>query len=139
MNILLTACCAGSPSPIAYKFIRGPFQFQVKAIGWVGSKVRFFFNCLWDGYLNVLLFLCLHNRAGYKVTVIDSSDPDWWKGKCLGKIGFFPSKYVAKLAASEKPLQVTHNIQIGDNETALKLLRDQVGNFLLDPMSCLQY
>ena len=65
-------------------------------------------------------------RAGYKVTVIDSSDPDWWKGKCLGKIGFFPSKYVAKLAPNEKPLQVTHNLQINENDGGFKLLRDQV-------------
>jgi len=66
-------------------------------------------------------------RAGYKVTVIDSSDADWWKGKCLGKIGFFPSKYVAKLAPNEKPLQVTHNLQISETEEGLnKLLRDQI-------------
>jgi len=66
-------------------------------------------------------------KAGYKVTVIDANDPDWWKGKCLGKIGFFPSKYVAKLAPNEKPLQVTHNLQISETEDGLnKLLRDQV-------------
>ena len=34
--------------------------------------------------------ICLP-RAGYKVTVIDTTDHDWWKGKCLGRIGFFPS------------------------------------------------
>lgn len=51
-------------------------------------------------------------KAGYKVTVIDTSDPDWWKGKCLGKIGYFPSKYCTKLQAGERPLQVTHNLQV---------------------------
>uniref|UniRef100_A0A182U7Z3 SH3 domain-containing protein n=1 Tax=Anopheles melas TaxID=34690 RepID=A0A182U7Z3_9DIPT len=64
-----------------------------------------------------------------QVTVIDTSDPDWWKGKCLGKVGYFPSKYCAKLAASEKPLQVTHNLQVTDNERGdgtLTLLRDQI-------------
>ena len=66
------------------------------------------------------------------MTVIDASDPDWWRGKCLGKIGFFPSKYVAKLAPNEKPLQVTHNLQLADESEAdtgrlTKLLRDQVG------------
>ncbi|XP_058123240.1 uncharacterized protein LOC131264996 [Anopheles coustani] len=68
-------------------------------------------------------------KAGYKVTVIDTSDPDWWKGKCLGKVGYFPSKYCTKLAASEKPLQVTHNLQVTDNERGdgtLTLLRDQI-------------
>lgn len=69
----------------------------------------------------------ISRRAGYKVTVIDASDHDWWKGKCLGKIGFFPSKYVAKLAPNERPLQVTHNLQISETEDGLnKLLRDQV-------------
>lgn len=47
-------------------------------------------------------------KAGYKVTVIDTSDPDWWKGKCLGRVGYFPSKYCSKLAAGEKPLQVSY-------------------------------
>ena len=67
-------------------------------------------------------------RAGYKVTVVDSSDPDWWQGKCLGKIGYFPSKYVAKLAPNETPLQVTHNvtIQVNEGDGTYKLLRDQV-------------
>ncbi|XP_046447045.1 uncharacterized protein LOC124196209 isoform X6 [Daphnia pulex] len=73
-------------------------------------------------------------KAGYKVTVIDASDPDWWRGKCLGQIGFFPSKYVAKLAPNEKPLQVTHNLQLGGNDDGTdsdpnrltKLLRDQI-------------
>jgi hypothetical protein len=72
------------------------------------------------------------------VTVIDASDPDWWRGKCLGQIGFFPSKYVAKLAPNEKPLQVTHNLQLGGNDDGTdsdpnrltKLLRDQVHNNL---------
>jgi hypothetical protein len=65
-------------------------------------------------------------RAGYKVTVIDTSDQDWWKGKCLGRIGYFPSKYVIKLQPGERPLQVTHNLQVSDGDNGLMLLRDQV-------------
>ncbi|BFG03290.1 uncharacterized protein DMAD_02585 [Drosophila madeirensis] len=67
-------------------------------------------------------------KAGYKVTVIDTSDPDWWKGKVLGRVGFFPSKYCVRLNASEKPLQVTHNLQVSDGERSEKitLLRDQI-------------
>lgn len=64
-----------------------------------------------------------------QVTVIDTSDPDWWKGKCLGRIGYFPSKYCARLAGGEKPLQVTHNLQVSDNErpdSTMTLLRDQI-------------
>lgn len=51
-------------------------------------------------------------KAGYKVTVIDTSDQDWWKGKCLGRVGYFPSNYCTRLQAGEKPLQVTHNLQV---------------------------
>ncbi|KAH1017902.1 hypothetical protein HUJ05_008493 [Dendroctonus ponderosae] len=65
-------------------------------------------------------------KAGYKVTVIETTDPDWWKGKCFGKTGFFPSKYVSKLSPGEKPLQVTHNLQVTDGDNGLMLLRDQI-------------
>ncbi|XP_030387407.1 uncharacterized protein LOC115634020 isoform X2 [Scaptodrosophila lebanonensis] len=67
-------------------------------------------------------------KAGYKVTVIDTADPDWWKGKVLGRVGFFPSKYCVRLNANEKPLQVTHNLQVSDGERGenMTLLRDQI-------------
>lgn len=65
-------------------------------------------------------------KAGYKVTVIDTSDADWWKGKCLGRIGFFPSKYVVRLTPGERPLQVTHNLQVSDGDSGLMLLKDQI-------------
>ncbi|XP_042882610.1 SH3 and cysteine-rich domain-containing protein 2-like isoform X1 [Penaeus japonicus] len=65
-------------------------------------------------------------RAGYKVTVTDTSDPDWWQGKCLGRTGYFPSKYVTRLNCGEKPLQVTHNLQVTDGDNGIKLLRDQI-------------
>ncbi|XP_023227912.1 uncharacterized protein LOC111628370 [Centruroides sculpturatus] len=65
-------------------------------------------------------------KAGYTITVIDTSDPDWWQGKCLGKVGYFPSNYVTKLHPGEHPLQVTHTVQVTDGENGVKLLRDQI-------------
>ncbi|XP_023290442.1 uncharacterized protein LOC105704069 isoform X2 [Orussus abietinus] len=63
-------------------------------------------------------------KAGYKVTVIDKPDPDWWKGKCLGgRAGYFPSAYVMRVDPGQKPLQVTRNLQLADSTT---LLRDQI-------------
>lgn len=56
----------------------------------------------------------LVRRAGDTITVIDTSDPDWWQGKCMGKVGFFPSKYVAKLHPGERALQVVHPIQVAE-------------------------
>ncbi|KAK7605113.1 hypothetical protein V9T40_006971 [Parthenolecanium corni] len=68
-------------------------------------------------------------KAGYKVTVIDMSDIDWWKGKCLGKVGYFPSKYVTKLQPGERVLQVTDNLRVAAADNSDKdffLLRDQI-------------
>lgn len=62
------------------------------------------------------------------VTVIDTTDAEWWQGKCLGKVGYFPSKYVTKLFPGERPLQVIHTVQVNDGEFVIKLLRDQVGH-----------
>ncbi|XP_015123594.1 uncharacterized protein LOC107045752 isoform X2 [Diachasma alloeum] len=63
-------------------------------------------------------------KAGYKVTVIDKSEKDWWKGKCLGgRAGYFPSAYVMRVESGQKTLQVTRNLQLADSVT---LLRDQI-------------
>ncbi|XP_043267772.1 uncharacterized protein Stacl isoform X2 [Venturia canescens] len=63
-------------------------------------------------------------KAGYKVTVIEKSEKDWWKGKCLGgRAGYFPSAYVMRVEAGQKTLQVTRNLQLADQTT---LLRDQI-------------
>lgn len=62
-------------------------------------------------------------RAGYKITVIDKSEKDWWKGKCLGgRVGYFPSAYVMRVESGQRTLQVTRNLQLADQT----LLRDQV-------------
>lgn len=68
----------------------------------------------------------LNLRAGYMVTVVDTTDPEWWQGKCLGKMGYFPSKCVTKLFPGERPLQVIHTVQVNDSEFAIKLIREQI-------------
>ncbi|XP_055949283.1 uncharacterized protein LOC129983710 isoform X6 [Argiope bruennichi] len=65
-------------------------------------------------------------KAGCIITVTDTSDADWWQGKCMGKIGYFPSKYVTKLHPGEQPLQVTHSVLVNDGESGLKLLNEQI-------------
>ncbi|XP_036149469.1 uncharacterized protein LOC105831722 isoform X2 [Monomorium pharaonis] len=63
-------------------------------------------------------------KAGYKITVIDKSEKDWWKGKCLGgRVGYFPSAYVMRVESGQRTLQVTRNLQLADQTT---LLRDQI-------------
>ncbi|XP_072761435.1 uncharacterized protein Stacl isoform X2 [Anoplolepis gracilipes] len=62
-------------------------------------------------------------KAGYKVTVIDKSEKDWWKGKCLGgRAGYFPSAYVMRVESGQRTLQVTRNLQLAEQT----LLRDQI-------------
>lgn len=65
-----------------------------------------------------------------QVTVIDTSDANWWKGKCLGRIGFFPSEYCTRLAAGEKALQVIRTVKLLDGQDRsdgiVSLLRDQI-------------
>ncbi|KFM74808.1 hypothetical protein X975_18307, partial [Stegodyphus mimosarum] len=47
-------------------------------------------------------------------------------GKCMGKIGYFPSKYVTKLHSGEQPLQVIHTVHLNDGGTSVKLLNEQI-------------
>ncbi|XP_029179055.1 uncharacterized protein LOC114946623 isoform X2 [Nylanderia fulva] len=62
-------------------------------------------------------------KAGYKITVIDKSEKDWWKGKCLGgRVGYFPSAYVLRVESGQRTLQVTRNLQLAETT----LLRDQI-------------
>lgn len=71
-------------------------------------------------------------RAGYKVTVIDMTEQGWWKGKCLGRVGYFPSKYVTRLQSGERVLQATRNLQVSaadSSDKGLTLLRDQVRTY----------
>jgi hypothetical protein len=60
--------------------------------------------------------------------LIDNSDKDWWKGKCVGSIGVFPSTYVTKVLPGEKPLQVLQSVTINSagGDGPIQLLRDQV-------------
>ncbi|EEC02528.1 stac, putative [Ixodes scapularis] len=55
-----------------------------------------------------------------------STSPCPSPGKCMGRSGFFPSKYVAKLHSGERALQVVHSIQVLDGHEPVKLLRDQI-------------
>merc|ERR1712138_224983 len=36
----------------------------------------------------------LEFRKGDVITVVDDSDPSWWKGQCNGRTGLFPATYV---------------------------------------------
>ncbi|KAF0756475.1 Uncharacterized protein FWK35_00024926 [Aphis craccivora] len=77
---------------------------------------------------NYILVDETYKELFYKlVTVIDTSDPAWWKGKCFGRVGYFPYNYVTKVQPGERPWQVTINLQVLDvDNNPLTLLRDQI-------------
>jgi len=70
----------------------------------------------------------LEIKAGYKLSVIDATDKDWWRGNFMGSIGVFPSNYVTKLAPREKPLQCRAPVNINSvhGDGIIELLRDQI-------------
>ncbi|GCE97120.1 protein that induces appearance of [PIN+] prion when overproduced [Zygosaccharomyces mellis] len=43
----------------------------------------------------------LHIKPGDKVEVLERLSPDWYKGKCNGKEGMFPSNYVKALGGED--------------------------------------
>jgi len=70
----------------------------------------------------------LELKAGCKISVIDATNKDWWRGNFMGAIGVFPSNYVTKLAPREKPLQVIQSVNINSvhGDGIINLLRDQI-------------
>ena len=76
------------------------------------------------GYFNTKTVFM--HRAGWIVHALDTSDPDWWKGRYNTKIGYFPAKYAEKLNPGERVLQVSQGLEVTEAEGSLKLLKDQV-------------
>ena len=48
------------------------------------------------------------------------------QGKCNGKIGYFPARYVEKIHPGEKVLEVVHGLEISEGDSGVKLLKEQV-------------
>ncbi|XP_059141512.1 SH3 and cysteine-rich domain-containing protein 2-like isoform X2 [Physella acuta] len=67
-------------------------------------------------------------RPGCRVVVTNSSDPDWWKGKCNGRSGYFPAKYLLKLTKHQRVYQVTHTMNLTeiDGLGGMRLHKDQI-------------
>lgn len=72
--------------------------------------------------------------AGQIVNVLDVQERDWWKVSVLNQNsgliqqGYFPSSYLGKLFANERPLQVIQTIQVSNGDICDKLLRGQVSS-----------
>jgi hypothetical protein len=92
-------------------------------------------------YLPSNLYVVLYNfqprrqddlglEAGNTVQILDTSDPDWWRGRCTvtGDIGYLPHTYLSRLGPGERVHKVTQRCSLLDQDTGvLHTLRpDQV-------------
>ncbi|XP_078333926.1 uncharacterized protein LOC111126993 isoform X4 [Crassostrea virginica] len=86
---------------------------------------------------NTQLYVVLYNfkgkekddldlRAGWRVSVLDSSDQDWWKGKCNGKVGYFPATYLIPIQTGQRVFQVVHSMHLTEGGNGMKLHKDQI-------------
>lgn len=67
--------------------------------------------------------------AGSTVHVLDTTDSDWWRGRCTitGSTGYLPSTYLARTLPAERVYRVTQPCNlVGKNGEIFSLLRDQI-------------
>ena len=72
--------------------------------------------------------------AGSKVSALETTDPDWWKGMSGGRVGYFPASYVKRLRPGDKIMQVAHAFEVSDRENksdVIRLLKEQVNTFYI--------
>ncbi|XP_052225847.1 uncharacterized protein LOC127841228 [Dreissena polymorpha] len=65
-------------------------------------------------------------RAGWRVTVTESSKKHWWKGKTHGRSGYFPATYVIPLQSDQRVFQVLQAINLSDGQYSIKFHKDQI-------------
>nr|KAG5692341.1 hypothetical protein BaRGS_033206 [Batillaria attramentaria] len=67
-------------------------------------------------------------RAGSRINVTNSSDPDWWKGKYNGRSGYFPAKYVLRIEPGQHIFQVLRTINLTETDglSGIRLHKDQI-------------
>ncbi|KAL3058345.1 hypothetical protein OYC64_010509 [Pagothenia borchgrevinki] len=65
-------------------------------------------------------------HAGDRITVIDDSNEEWWKGKIRERTGFFPANYIIRVRAGEGVYTVTRSF-VGNKERGqITLKKDQI-------------
>ncbi|XP_041095202.1 SH3 and cysteine-rich domain-containing protein 3 [Polyodon spathula] len=65
-------------------------------------------------------------QAGDRITVIDDSNEEWWRGKIGEKSGYLPANYIIRVKASERVYKVTRSF-VGNRELAqITLKKDQI-------------
>uniref|UniRef100_A0A3Q3JKB5 SH3 and cysteine rich domain 3 n=1 Tax=Monopterus albus TaxID=43700 RepID=A0A3Q3JKB5_MONAL len=65
-------------------------------------------------------------HAGDRITVIDDSNEEWWRGKIGDKTGFIPVSYIIRVRAGERVYKVTRSF-VGNREMGqITLKKDQI-------------
>uniref|UniRef100_A0A3Q1GJT3 SH3 and cysteine rich domain 3 n=1 Tax=Acanthochromis polyacanthus TaxID=80966 RepID=A0A3Q1GJT3_9TELE len=65
-------------------------------------------------------------HPGDRITVLDDSNEEWWRGKMGEKSGYFPTNYLIKVRASERVFKVTRSF-VGNREMGqITLKKDQI-------------
>ncbi|KAM5254263.1 SH3 and cysteine-rich domain-containing protein 3 isoform 4-T5 [Hipposideros larvatus] len=63
---------------------------------------------------------------GEKITVIDDSNEEWWRGKIGEKVGFFPPNFIIRVRSGERVYRVTRSF-VGNREIGqITLKKDQI-------------
>ncbi|XP_011918738.1 PREDICTED: SH3 and cysteine-rich domain-containing protein 3 isoform X4 [Cercocebus atys] len=63
---------------------------------------------------------------GEKITVIDDSNEEWWRGKIGEKVGFFPPNFIIRVRTGERVHRVTRSF-VGNREIGqITLKKDQI-------------
>ncbi|XP_009871080.1 PREDICTED: SH3 and cysteine-rich domain-containing protein 3, partial [Apaloderma vittatum] len=88
------------------------------------------------GYLQSHYFVALYRfkalekddldfPPGEKITVVDDSNEEWWRGKIGEKIGYFPPNFIIRVRAGERVHKVTRSF-VGNREIGqITLKKDQ--------------
>ncbi|XP_062328440.1 SH3 and cysteine-rich domain-containing protein 3-like isoform X2 [Osmerus eperlanus] len=65
-------------------------------------------------------------HAGDRITVIDDSNEEWWRGKIGERSGFLPANYIIRVRAGERVYKVTRSF-VGNREMGqITLKKDQI-------------
>ncbi|XP_038609127.1 SH3 and cysteine-rich domain-containing protein 3 [Tachyglossus aculeatus] len=63
---------------------------------------------------------------GEKITVVDDSNEEWWRGKIGDKIGYFPPNFIIRVRVGERIHRVTRSF-VGNREIGqITLKKDQI-------------
>uniref|UniRef100_A0A8B9RG43 SH3 and cysteine rich domain 3 n=1 Tax=Astyanax mexicanus TaxID=7994 RepID=A0A8B9RG43_ASTMX len=69
-------------------------------------------------------------HPGDRITVIDDSNEEWWRGKIGERSGFLPANYIIRVRSGERVYKVTRSF-VGNREMGqITLKKDQVGIYI---------